>query len=36
VTAPFSPSPYAPILENAYMPDANRIAADIRAVFGRG
>ncbi len=36
VAAPFSPSPYAPILENAYMPDANRIAAGIRAVVGRG
>ena len=36
VAAPFSPSPYAPILENSYMPDANRIAAGIRAVVGRG
>ena len=36
VAAPFSPSPYAPILENAYMPDAPRIAAGIRAVVGRG
>ena len=36
VAAPFSPSPYAPILENAYMPDANRIATGIRAVVGRG
>ena len=36
VAAPFSPSPYAPILENAYMPDAHRIEAGIRAVLGRG
>ena len=36
VAAPFSPSPYSPILENAYMPDAARIAARVRAVVGRG
>ena len=35
LAAPFSPVPYAPILENAYMPDAARIAAKVRALVER-
>jgi pyruvate/2-oxoglutarate/acetoin dehydrogenase E1 component len=35
LAAPFAPVPYAPILENAYMPDAARIAAKVRALVER-
>lgn len=35
LAAPFSPVPYAPILEDAYMPDAARIAAKVRALVER-
>lgn len=33
--APFSPVPYSPVLENAYMPDAPRIEAAARALLER-
>jgi pyruvate/2-oxoglutarate/acetoin dehydrogenase E1 component len=33
--APFSPVPYSPPLEKAYMPDAKRIAATAREMLGR-
>jgi len=33
--APFSPVPYSPPLEKAYVPDANRIAATAREMLGR-
>jgi pyruvate/2-oxoglutarate/acetoin dehydrogenase E1 component len=35
LAAPFAPVPYAPILENAYVPDANRIAAAVRRLIER-
>lgn len=33
--APFSPVPYSPPLEKAYVPDADRIAATVRELLGR-
>jgi pyruvate/2-oxoglutarate/acetoin dehydrogenase E1 component len=37
VTPPFAPSPFAPGLEKAYLPDAARIAANVRDMLaGRG
>lgn len=33
--APFSPVPYSPPLEKAYIPDANKIAATAREMLGR-
>ena len=35
LAAPFAPVPYAPILENAYIPDAARIAAAARQLVER-
>lgn len=35
LAAPFAPVPYAPILENAYVPDAARIAAAARRLLER-
>ena len=35
LAAPFAPVPYAPILENAYVPDAARIAAAVRRLVER-
>ena len=35
LAAPFAPVPYAPVLENAYMPDAARIASRARALVER-
>lgn len=35
LAAPFAPVPYAPILENAYVPDADRIAAAVRRLLER-
>ena len=32
--APFAPSPFAPVLEDAYAPDANRIVAAVNSLFG--
>ncbi|HAN71229.1 MAG TPA: alpha-ketoacid dehydrogenase subunit beta [Actinobacteria bacterium] len=36
LAAPFAPVPYAPILENAYVPDAARIDQAVRRLLGRG
>jgi acetoin:2,6-dichlorophenolindophenol oxidoreductase subunit beta len=33
IGAPFSPVPFSPTLEKAYLPDADRIAADVRATL---
>ena len=33
ITPPFASSPFAPVLEKAYLPDAARIAAEIRALI---
>jgi acetoin:2,6-dichlorophenolindophenol oxidoreductase subunit beta len=33
IGAPFSPVPFSPSLEKAYLPDADRIAADVRATL---
>jgi acetoin:2,6-dichlorophenolindophenol oxidoreductase subunit beta len=33
IGAPFSPVPFSPTLERAYLPDADRIAADVRATL---
>ena len=35
VTAPHTPVPFAPNLEDAYLPDAAKIEAAVRAVFGQ-
>ncbi len=35
VAAPFSPVPFSPALEAQYIPDADRMAAEIRAVVSR-
>ena len=35
LAAPFAPVPYAPILENAYVPDAARIEAAVRRLLER-
>ena len=35
VGAPFSPVPFSPVLEQAYVPDAARITAEARALVGR-
>ncbi len=35
VGAPFSPVPFSPVLESAYVPDAARITAEVRALLGR-
>ncbi len=35
LAAPFAPVPFAPILENAYVPDAPRIEADVRRLLER-
>ncbi len=35
LAAPFAPVPYAPILENAYVPDAARIEASVRRLLER-
>jgi pyruvate dehydrogenase E1 component beta subunit len=34
VTAPHTPVPFAPSLEKLYIPDAARIAAAVRDVYG--
>lgn len=36
VTAPHTPVPFAPVLEKAYIPDQEHIAATIREVYGYG
>ena len=36
VGAPFSPVPFSPALEQAYVPDGDRIVAEIRDVLGMG
>ena len=36
VAAPFSPVPFSPALESRYVPDASRIAAQIRTTLDRG
>jgi len=33
--APFSPVPFSPVLERAYLPDSNRIAAGVRRLLER-
>ncbi|MBT7293721.1 MAG: alpha-ketoacid dehydrogenase subunit beta, partial [Rhodospirillaceae bacterium] len=33
ITPPFAPSPFAPVLEKAYLPNAARIADEIRALL---
>jgi acetoin:2,6-dichlorophenolindophenol oxidoreductase subunit beta len=33
IGAPFSPVPFSPTLEKIYLPDADRIAADLRAIL---
>jgi pyruvate dehydrogenase E1 component beta subunit len=33
--APFSPVPFSPVLERAYIPDSNRIAAGVRRLLER-
>ena len=35
LAAPFAPVPYAPVLENAYVPDAARIEAAARRLLER-
>lgn len=35
IGAPFSPVPFSPVLEQAYIPDAARIASEARALVGR-
>ena len=35
VGAPFSPVPFSPALEKIYVPDAARIAAEVRSTLGR-
>ena len=35
VGAPFSPVPFSPVLEKLYVPDAARIAAEVRSTLGR-
>ena len=35
VAAPFSPVPFSPALENAYVPNAERIAEGVRGVLHR-
>jgi pyruvate dehydrogenase E1 component beta subunit len=35
IAAPFSPVPFSPVLEQQYLPDANRIADGIRIVLER-
>ena len=35
VGAPFSPVPFSPVLEQAYLPSAADIAAEARALVGR-
>lgn len=35
LAAPFAPVPYAPVLENAYVPDAARIEASVRRLLER-
>jgi pyruvate dehydrogenase E1 component beta subunit len=35
VGAPFSPVPFSPALEREYVPDADDIAAAVRATFNR-
>ena len=34
VGAPFSPVPFSPVLEQAYLPNAERIADEVRQLFG--
>lgn len=35
VGAPFAPVPFSPALERAYVPDAQRIAAEVRRILGK-
>ncbi|MFN0090867.1 MAG: alpha-ketoacid dehydrogenase subunit beta [Acidimicrobiales bacterium] len=35
VGAPFSPTPFSPVLEKLYVPNADAIAAEVRQVLGR-
>ena len=34
VTAPHTPPPFSPVLEDLYVPDAGRVAAAVRAAVG--
>ena len=36
VAAPFSPVPFSPVLEQTYVPNAERIAAEARQILGTG
>ena len=36
VGAPFTPVPYSPVLEKAWMPDADKIVAEVRRTIGIG
>ena len=36
VAAPFSPVPFSPVLEQTYVPNAERIAAEARRILGMG
>jgi pyruvate dehydrogenase E1 component beta subunit len=35
IGAPFSPVPFSPVLERAYIPDSNRIVAGVRRLLER-
>jgi pyruvate dehydrogenase E1 component beta subunit len=35
VGAPFSPVPFSPPLEKVYVPNADRIAAEVRRILGK-
>ena len=34
VGAPFSPVPFSPVLEQAYLPNANKIVAEVKSLLG--
>ena len=36
VAAPFSPVPFSPVLEQTYVPNAERIADEARRILGLG
>ena len=36
VAAPFSPVPFSPVLEQSYVPNAERIADEARRILGAG
>ena len=35
IGAPFAPVPFSPVLERAYIPDANRIVAGVQRLLER-